>query len=174
MYYSELKFYDIANGTGVRTTLFVSGCRNHCKGCFQPDTWNFCNGKPFTEEIEELILDSLKPDYIAGITLLGGDPFEEENQEGLLPLLRKIKQLYPEKNIWAFTGYLYNDLLAGGKKHSSNTDEMLSYIDILVDGPFVMELKSLWLKFRGSANQRIIDMKATRKNGQITLSPLNN
>lgn len=174
MYYSAIKYYDIANGTGVRTTLFVSGCRNHCKGCFQPDTWNFCNGDPYTEETEKQILDSLKPYYIAGLTLLGGDPFEEENQEGIINLLRQCKKLYPEKDIWAFTGYLYEDLLAGGRKHTQLTDEILSLIDVLVDGPFEMDRKDLRLKFRGSSNQRIIDMNRTRSEGHPVLSDLNN
>ena len=174
MYYSAIKYCDIANGTGVRTTLFVSGCRNHCEGCFQPDTWNFCNGNPYTAEIEKQILDSIEPYYVSGLTLLGGDPFEEENQEGLIELLRKFKAAYPEKDVWAFTGYLYDELLPGGRKHTEYTDEMLSLIDILVDGPFVMDLKNLRLKFRGSSNQRIIDMNKTRAEGQIVLSELNN
>lgn len=178
MNYSEIKTCDIANGTGVRTTLFVSGCRNHCEGCFQPETWNFDYGKPFDEAVEEEILDSLKPDYIHGLTLLGGDPFEEENQKALLPFLRKLKERFPDetdaegkrivkKNIWAFSGYLLEDLLPGGRKHTEDTDEMLSYIDILVDGPFIQAQKNLCLKFRGSENQRLIDMNEYRKNGKI-------
>ena len=173
MYYSAIKYCDIANGTGVRTTLFVSGCRNHCEGCFQPDTWNFHNGAPFTPQVEDEILESLKPSYITGLTLLGGDPFEEENQEALIPFLRRFRAEYPGKSIWAFTGYLYEDLLKGGKKHTLFTNEMLSYTDILVDGPFVLSLKDLWLKFRGSSNQRIIDMNQTRAEGRLVLSPLN-
>ena len=178
MYYSEIKTCDIANGTGVRTTLFVSGCRNHCEGCFQPETWNFKNGTIFSERIEEELLDSLAPDYIRGLTLLGGDPFEEENQKDLLPFLRKLKERFPDetdeegnrivkKNIWAFTGYLLEDLLPGGRKHTEDTDEMLSYIDILVDGPFILAQKNLTLKFRGSENQRLIDMNEYRKTGKI-------
>ena len=173
MHYSAIKFCDIANGSGVRTTLFVSGCRNHCEGCFQPETWNFKNGEPFTAAQEKEILDSLKPSYIAGLTLLGGDPFEEENQEGLIGLLRQIHTQYPDKSIWAFTGYLYDDLLPGGRKHTQYTDEMLSYINILVDGPFVLQLKDLRLRFRGSSNQRIIDLDKTRAGSAIVLSPLN-
>ena len=115
MYYSGIKYCDIANGTGVRTVLFVSGCRNHCEGCFQPDTWSFTNGEPFTEKIEEEILESLKPAYVAGLTLLGGDPFEEENQQALIGFMRSVKELFPDKNVWAFSGYLYEDLLPGGK-----------------------------------------------------------
>lgn len=173
MYYSEIKKCDIADGTGVRSTLFVSGCRNHCEGCFQPETWDFCHGKVFDENAEEELLESLEPGYIAGLTLLGGDPFEEENQEGLIGFLRKVRERFPQKNIWAYTGYLYEDLLPGGRKHTAVTDEMLSYIDILVDGPFVLSQKNLLLKFRGSENQRIIDMNETRKAGSIVLSPLN-
>ena len=173
MYYSEIKNCDIANGTGVRVTLFVSGCRNRCKGCFQPETWDFYHGKPFDEAAREEILKLLEPGYIAGLTLLGGDPFEEENQEGLIAFLRLVKNRYPEKNIWAFTGYLYKDLLPGGKKHTEFTDEMLSYINILIDGPFVEEKKDLMLKFRGSENQRIIDMDKTRQTGKMVLSALN-
>ena len=173
MYYSEIKNCDIANGTGVRVTLFVSGCRNHCKGCFQPETWDFSHGKIFDEAACDEILKLLEPGYIAGLTLLGGDPFEEENQEGLITFLRLVKDRYPEKNIWAFTGYLYCDLLPGGKKHTEFTDEMLSYINILIDGPFVEEKKNLMLKFRGSENQRIIDMDKTRAAGEMVLSGLN-
>ena len=167
MNYSEIKYYDIADGTGVRTTLFVSGCRNHCEGCFQPETWSFNNGKPFTPGVEDEILRSLAPGYIAGLTLLGGDPFEEENQHGLIGFLRRVRAEYPEKNVWAFTGYLLEDLLPGGKKHTEITDEMLSCIDILVDGPFILAQKNLLLKFRGSENQRLIDMNEFRRTGQI-------
>lgn len=178
MNYSEIKYYDIANGKGVRTTLFVSGCRNHCEGCFQPETWDFAYGKPFDTAVEDAILDSLSPAYIKGLTLLGGDPFEEENQKALLPFLRRLKERFPDteakdggraakKNIWAFTGYLLEDLLPGGKKHTADTDEMLSYIDILVDGPFIREQKNLCLPFRGSENQRLIDMNAYRSTGEI-------
>ena len=173
MYYSEIKNCDIADGTGVRVTLFVSGCRNRCKGCFQPETWDFCHGRPFEEETQEEILRLLAPGYIAGLTLLGGDPFEEENQKGLIGFLRRVKEEYPQKNIWVFTGYLYEDLLEGGKKHTAYTDEMLSYINMLVDGPFVEEKKNLMIKFRGSENQRIIDMDRTRKAGKMVLSELN-
>ena len=173
MNYSGIKYCDIANGTGVRTVLFVSGCRNHCEGCFQPDTWSFANGEPFTEKIEEEILESLKPAYVAGLTLLGGDPFEEENQLALIGFMRKVKTQFPDKNVWAFSGYLYEDLLPGGKKHTDVTDELLSYVDILVDGPFVLAKKNLMLSFRGSENQRIIDMNETRRKCEVVLSPLN-
>ena len=168
MYYSAIKYRDIANGLGVRTVLFVSGCRNRCEGCFQPETWNFCNGKVFGTEEEEAIIESLKPDFVKGLTLLGGDPFEPENQEGLIAFMRRVKRECPDKDVWAYTGYLLDkDLIKGGKNHIGCTDELLSYIDVLVDGPFVMELKSLSLKFKGSKNQRVIDMKVYRENGNI-------
>ena len=167
MNYSEIKYFDIANGTGVRTTLFVSGCRNHCEGCFQPDTWNFQNGKSFTREIEDEIISSMNPEFVSGLTLLGGDPFEEENQEGLIGFMRRFKTECPGKDVWAFTGYLLEDLLEGGRKHTDVTDELLSYVDILVDGPFVLSKKNITLTFRGSENQRLIDMNAFRQTGEI-------
>lgn len=174
MNYAGIKYCDIANGTGCRTTLFVSGCRNACRGCFQPQTWAFDYGEEFDAKIQQEILDSLAPAYVQGLTLLGGEPFEEENQEELVPFLRRVKEQYPGKNIWAFTGYLYDkDLQPGGRKHTPWTDEMLSMIDVLVDGPFVLEEKDITLKFRGSRNQRIIDLAATRETGELVLSPLN-
>ncbi|MDO4491573.1 MAG: anaerobic ribonucleoside-triphosphate reductase activating protein [Lachnospiraceae bacterium] len=172
MYYGMIKNKDVANGKGVRVTLFVSGCRNHCKGCFQPETWDFEYGQPFTQETEEEILSMLSPGYIDGLTLLGGDPFEPENQRVLLPFIKKVKEHFPEKNIWAFTGYLYETLL-GGEAHpcSEETEEMLALMDVLVDGPFVEEQRNLALRFRGSENQRLIDLNATRKTGEIQLIP---
>lgn len=168
MYYSAIKYTDIANGLGVRTVLFVSGCRNRCKGCFQPETWNFCNGRIFDKEAEDAIMESLQPTYIKGLTLLGGDPFEPENQEGLIEFIRRVKKECPDKDIWAYTGYLLDeDLVRGGKKYTVVTEELLSYIDVLVDGPFIEEKKSLSLKFKGSANQRVIDMNLYRKEGRI-------
>ena len=171
MNYGAVKYCDIANGLGCRTVLFVSGCRNACKGCFQPETWAFDYGKPFDETIQNEILKSLEPSYVQGITLLGGDPFEEENQEALVPFMRKVKECYPDKNVWAYTGYVYDkDLILGGRKHTENTEELLSMIDILVDGPFVQEKKNLMLKFRGSENQRVLDMKKTLETGKIILA----
>lgn len=168
MYYSAIKYTDIANGLGVRTVLFVSGCRNRCKGCFQPETWNFCNGQVFDKEAEDAIIESLRPTYIKGLTLLGGDPFEPENQEGLIAFVRRVKQECPDKDIWAYTGYLLDsDLIPSGRLYTEYTEELLSYIDVLVDGPFVEEQKSLSLKFKGSANQRVIDMKVYRKEKRI-------
>ncbi|MCD7865457.1 MAG: anaerobic ribonucleoside-triphosphate reductase activating protein [Clostridiales bacterium] len=173
MYYSGIKPFSTENGPGVRVSLFVSGCRNRCKGCFQPDTWDFLNGMEFTEETRQQILVDLRPSYITGLTLLGGDPFEPENQEGLIGLLRLVKKTYPQKTIWAFTGYiLERDLVAGGARFTPYTEEMLGYLDVLVDGPFVEEKKNLMLPFRGSENQRIILMEETRRTGQVVLSPL--
>lgn len=169
MNYAGIKYCDIANGTGCRTVLFVSGCRNACKGCFQPQTWDFGYGEPFDEKAQKEVLDSLAPDYITGITLLGGEPFEPENQKELVPFMRKVVAQYPNKNVWAFTGYIYDkDLVAGGRRHTEDTDELLSMIDVLVDGPFVEELKDITLKFRGSSNQRVLDLRETIRTGKIT------
>lgn len=168
MYYSAIKYRDIANGLGVRTVLFVSGCRNRCEGCFQPQTWNFQNGKLFDKKAEDDIIASLEPDFIKGLTLLGGDPFEPENQEGLIEFMRRVKEECPNKDVWAYTGYLLDeDLCPGGKKYTEYTEELLSYIDVLVDGPFVLEKKSLSLKFKGSGNQRVINMHIYREKGML-------
>lgn len=170
MNYSGIKPFSIENGEGVRVSLFVSGCRNACKGCFQPETWNFAYGQPFTEETEDEILELLRPDYVKGLTLLGGDPFEEENQKALLPFLKKVKATYPEKDIWAYTGYiLERDFVPGGRKYTDCTEEIMHMMDVVVDGPFVQEKRDLTLKFRGSSNQRVIDMKQTRAQGRIVL-----
>lgn len=168
MNYAGIKYCDIANGTGCRTVLFVSGCRNACKGCFQPQTWDFGYGEPFDEKVQEEVLKSLEPDYITGITVLGGEPFEPENQKELVPFMRKVVARYPNKNVWTFTGYIYDkDLVAGGRRHTEDTDELLSMIDVLVDGPFQEEKKDITLKFRGSSNQRILDLKETIRTGNI-------
>ncbi|MDD7125442.1 anaerobic ribonucleoside-triphosphate reductase activating protein [Treponema porcinum] len=161
MYYGNIKKTDIADGDGVRVSLFVSGCRNCCKGCFQPETWDFKYGTEFTQETENQILEFLRPSYISGLTVLGGEPFEEENQRILAPFLRKVKETYPSKTIWCYTGYvLEKDLLPeDGRKHCEATGEMLKYIDILVDGPFIEEQKNITLKFRGSENQRILKLR---------------
>ena len=170
MYYGEIKDCDIANGEGVRVTLFVSGCTNRCKGCFQPQTWDFCYGEPFTKDTEAKLLAMLAPDYINGLTLLGGDPFEPENQRALLPFLRRVREQYPRKTIWAFTGFTYEQLLAdGAHPRCEATDAMLALVDVLVDGPFVEELHDISLRFRGSSNQRLIDLNATRAAGEIVL-----
>ena len=168
MYYGNIKKNDIANGKGVRVTLFVSGCTNHCKNCFQPETWNFDYGKPYTKETEDEIIDALKPSHISGLTLLGGEPFEPENQRELVKLLRRVREELPEKNIWSFTGFVLDqDLLDGGRKHCEVTDEMLSLLDVLVDGPFKEEEKDITLAFRGSRNQRLIDMKKSLKEQEV-------
>lgn len=166
MNYSAIKFNDIANGTGVRTTLFVSGCRNHCEGCFQPETWDFHYGKSFTIETENEIIESMT-EYIEGLTLLGGDPFEPENQRGLINFLWRFKKSCPSKTIWVYTGYLLDDLLDGGRKHIDVTDWMLSCVDVLVDGRFILSQKNITLKFRGSENQRLIDMNEYRRTGEV-------
>lgn len=174
MHYSTIKDCDIANGIGVRITLFVSGCTNHCKNCFQPQTWDFDFGEPFTEETEVKLLEMLKPDYINGLTLLGGEPMEPQNQRALVPFLKRVRKAYPNKNIWCFTGFTYEILKTDGSHPRCEvTDEMLSLIDVLVDGRYVDELKDLTLQFRGSSNQRLIDMVKTRENGEVTLLPNN-
>ena len=168
MYYGNIKPTDIANGTGVRVTLFVSGCTHHCKNCFNPETWNFEYGSPFTAETENHILKLLAPDFIEGLTLLGGEPMEPSNQKALLPFLKKVREKYPNKTIWCYTGYVYDkDLVSGGRAHNEGTDELISMLDVLVDGPFVESLKNLMLKFRGSSNQRIIDVKQTLETGTV-------
>ena len=170
MNYGEIKNCDIANGEGVRVTLFVSGCTNRCPGCFQPQTWDFSYGQPFTAETEEKLLDMLAPAYINGLTLLGGDPFEPRNQRALLPFLRRVRERYPQKNIWAFSGFTWEELhTEGSHPRCEVTDEMLSYIDVLVDGRFVEALKDIRLRFRGSSNQRIIDVNRTLEVGEIFL-----
>lgn len=160
MNYATIKFYDVANGTGVRVSLFVSGCRHHCKGCFNAETWDFCYGEPYTQETEDSIIDGLKPDYITGLSLLGGEPFEPENQPALTALLRRVKTQLPEKTVWCYTGYTYDtDLAEGGSVFTDVTREMLSYIDILVDGEFIEEQRDLTLRFRGSRNQHILTLE---------------
>ena len=170
MYYGELKKCDIANGTGVRVTLFVSGCTNRCPGCFQPQTWDFTYGQPYTTDTQREIIDELQKPYVRGLTVLGGEPFEPENQRQLVKLLRQVKENYPEKDVWVFSGFtLDGELLReGSHPRCEVTDEMLGYIDVLVDGRFVEELKDISLQFRGSRNQRVIDMNETRKTGVIT------
>ena len=175
MYIGEIIKADSANGEGIRVSIFVSGCTNHCKGCFQPQTWNYNYGYLYDDNMENDIINELSQSYYNGLTILGGEPFEISNQQGLLPLIRRIKKELPDKTIWVYTGFTYDvDLVAGGKRYTHVTDEILDSIDILVDGKFVEELKSLMLNFRGSSNQRIIDMRATRKAGKVVLSKLNN
>ena len=168
MHYGAIKKYDIADGEGVRVSLFVSGCTNRCKGCFQPQTWDFAYGSEYTEKTEQEIIDALADSNISGLTLLGGEPFEPENQRVLVTLLRCVRNELPEKTIWCYTGFVYDrDLVNGGRRHCEVTDEMLSYIDVLVDGPFIEELKDIRLVFRGSSNQRVLNLKETRRTGAI-------
>ena len=170
MNYATIKYCDIANGEGVRTSLFVSGCRRHCPNCFNAVAWDFGYGAPFTKEVRNEILESLAPGYINGLSLLGGEPFEPENQKTLVGLLRKVRESYPEKNIWCYTGYLYDEqLLNNSRARCEYTDEMLSMIDVLVDGEFVEALKDIRLVFRGSSNQRVIDVKKSLGQNEIVM-----
>lgn len=169
MNYSAIKNYDIANGLGVRVSLFVSGCTHHCDGCFNRETWSFSSGDRFTEETEEYVLSCLAPSYIKGLTLLGGEPMEKENQRALLPFAEKVKKRFPEKDIWCYSGYTLEELLVGGRAHCEATDKLLALIDVLVDGEFEKELYNIALKFKGSSNQRVIDMNETRRQGKTVL-----
>lgn len=174
MNYANIKYNDIANGEGVRTSLFVSGCTHHCKGCFNSEAWDFNYGKPFDKEIEDAIIESLAPEHINGLTLLGGEPMEPANQIGLLPFLKRVKATYPNKTIWCYSGYLFDkELLSPSRAHIPQTKELLSLIDILVDGKFVLELKDITLRFKGSSNQRVIDVKKSLKEGKVVLSKFN-
>ena len=168
--YAEIKNYDIANGLGVRVSLFVSGCTHHCKGCFNPMTWDFSYGKAFTEAVQDELLEMLSPSYIDGLTLLGGEPMEPDNQRALLPFVKKVRAQYPDKNIWCYTGYkLDEELLKPSRARCEVTDELLSLIDVLVDGEFIEEQKNISLSFRGSENQRLIDLPQTLSAGRIQL-----
>lgn len=172
MHYGSIKKFDIANGEGIRTSLFVSGCTNRCKNCFQPQTWDFCYGKPFDADAVKEIFESVSHPSVRGISILGGEPMEIENQRVLLPFLRKFKSAFPSKTVWLFTGNLYEELTDPNlhhPKHLPETRELLSLVDILVDGPFIEEKKRIGLRFRGSENQRIIDLNATRESGILTL-----
>lgn len=170
MKYAAIKSCDIANGPGVRVSLFVSGCRHHCKDCFNPETWDFAYGQPFDEAVMEHILALMAPDYIRGITYLGGEPFEPENQRALVPFLHEVRVLYPHKTIWCYTGNVYEtELLQPSHARCEVTDEMLSLIDVLVDGEFIPAQHDISLRFRGSGNQRIIDLNATRAAGHTVL-----
>lgn len=170
MYYGEIKCSDIANGIGVRISLFVSGCTRQCEGCFNKETWDFKYGKPFKEEVEDFIIKKLAPSHIKGLTVLGGEPMEYANQKDLLPFLQKVKETYPNKSIWCFTGYeLDTDILGRMVDECEYTRPLLECIDVLVDGRFIEELKDITLRFRGSSNQRIIDVKETLAAGEIVL-----
>ena len=166
MHYGEIKNCDIANGIGVRVSLFVSGCTNRCEGCFQPQTWAFDYGSPFTAETEEQLLAMLAPDYIDGLTLLGGEPFEPDNQRTLLPFLRRVRERYPQKTVWAFSGFTFEEMKTDGSHpRCEATDKLLSLLAVLVDGRFILAQKDISLRFRGSRNQRLLDMPATLKAG---------
>lgn len=169
MNYAEIKNCDIANGPGVRVSLFVSGCTHHCKGCFNEIAWDFNYGEEFTEEVRKRIVDMVRPDYIKGLTLLGGEPFEPQNQGPIVELLRLLASECPGKSIWAFSGYTFERITSGTLGDPAITKEFLSYLDVLVDGPFVQEKKNLMLRFRGSENQRLIDVPATLAKGEIVL-----
>ena len=172
MNYCEIKYFDIANGPGIRTSLFVSGCTHHCKGCFNEMAWDFNSGKEYTTDVEGEIISSLSPSFITGLTLLGGEPMEVRNQEGIVGLVKKIKKEMPDKTIWLFSGYTFEELLDKDNKrcHGEHTMDILEDVDVLVDGKFVLELKNQGLKFRGSSNQRIIDMKRSLDENKVVLS----
>lgn len=170
MHYAEIKTCDIANGSGVRVTLFVSGCTHRCQNCFNEETWDFQYGKPFTAETENELLNALRPAYIRGLTLLGGEPLEHSNQQGLLPFVRRLKKELSRKDIWCYTGYTFeSDVLERMCAEWAETKELLSYIDVLVDGEFIQEQKKLGLRFRGSANQRIISVQESLREGKTVL-----
>ena len=172
MYYGAIKKFDIANGEGIRTSLFVSGCRNCCEGCFQRETWAFDYGQPFTEQVEQEILESLENPSVRGISILGGEPMEPENQVELLPFIKRVKERFPDKTVWLYTGNLYEELNGERGAHPKClpiTAELLSFVDILVDGRYIEKEKSLGLRFRGSKNQRIIDMNLTRERGETVI-----
>lgn len=164
MNYAAIKKCDIANGEGVRVSLFVSGCTHHCKGCFQPETWNFDYGKPFDETTEDELMRALEPDYVAGLTLLGGEPMEPENAKRLLPFVKRIRKTYPSKNVWCYSGYLFEELM-----EREECRKLLELIDVLVDGEFLEEQKNISLQFRGSENQRIVDVTKALKDGSVVL-----
>ena len=170
MNYSNIKYFDIADGEGVRTTLFVSGCRHACPGCFNQSAWDFAAGEAFSREVEDKVFESLEPSFVDGLTLLGGEPMEPENQRALLPFVRRVRERFPEKSIWCFTGEVYESLLDDASPYRCEvTDELLSLIDVLVDGPFLQAEHDISLRFRGSANQRVIDLAATRTAGEVRL-----
>lgn len=171
MYYAAIKSYDIANGPGVRVSLFVSGCTHHCPGCFNKETWDFAFGQPFTDAVAADLLEKLSSGYITGLTLLGGEPMEPENQRALLPFVSAVRERYPEKSIWCYSGYTYEkDLLSSdGRAHCEVTDRLLSLIDVLVDGRYIEALHNITLLFRGSSNQRLIDLRRTEQSGTVVL-----
>lgn len=172
MNYAQIITSDVANGTGCRTSLFVSGCTHHCEGCFNKMTWDFNFGQVFTKEVEDKIIESLKPDYISGLTILGGEPMETVNQKALKPFIERVREAYPQKSIWIYSGYTWEELTDKENKkcHSEDTEDILKGIDILVDGEFVIDKRDITLRFRGSSNQRIIDVKRSLKSSKVTLA----
>ena len=170
MNYAEIKERDIANGPGVRVTLFVSGCTNRCEGCFQPETWDFNYGSPFSDDVGERIIELMRPDFIRGLTVLGGEPFEPKNQEALLPFLKRVRRVYPKKDIWAFSGFTLEELTSDGSYPKTEfTREILSLIDVLVDGRFHLEERDISLRFRGSRNQRVLDVPRSLECGRAEI-----
>ena len=169
MNFATIKKRDIADGPGVRVSLFVSGCTHRCEGCFNEIAWDFDYGAPFTDAVQDELLEALAPDYVQGLTLLGGEPFEPENQRALLPFLKRVREVYPQKNIWCYSGYTLEQLQGESRARCEVTDEMLAQLDVLVDGRFVLAKKNIRLRFRGSENQRLIDMNKTRETGEIVL-----
>ena len=169
MNFATIKKRDIADGPGVRVSLFVSGCTHHCEGCFNEIAWDFNYGEPFTEAVQQELLEALAPDYVQGLTLLGGEPFEPQNQRALLPFLKRVREVFPQKNIWCYSGYTLDQLQGESRARCEVTDEMLGMLDVLVDGRFVLAKKNIRLRFRGSENQRLIDMNKTREKGEIVL-----
>jgi len=175
MNYGQVYYNDVANGVGCRTAFFVSGCTHHCKGCFNEMTWDFNYGVPYTKEVEDEIVESIKPDYIAGLSILGGEPMEIVNQKEIRPLLERIKREVPKATIWIYSGYTWEELTDKDNKrcHGEDIDAILSMTDVLVDGEFMLDKKDLMLRFRGSSNQRVIDVPQTLKSGEIVLSKYN-
>ncbi len=175
MNYGQIYYNDVANGVGCRTALFVSGCTHHCKGCFNEMTWDFAYGQPYTKEVEDEIIESLKPGYIDGLTILGGEPMEIVNQKEIRPLLERIKKEVPRATIWIYSGYLWEELIdpSNNRCHGDDTDAILSMVDVLVDGEFMLDKKNLMLRFRGSENQRVIDVPSSLKSGEVVLSKYN-
>lgn len=167
MNYAEIKYCDIANGVGARTSLFVSGCRHHCKGCFNEVAWDFGYGGSFDEKVVDAIIDSLRPDYIAGLSILGGEPLEPENQEDVLRLLERVNDEYPEKTVWMWTGFTWEELMGGCRASTDMLPEILNCVDVLVDGPFINDQRDITLRFRGSPNQRIIDVTLSILAGKV-------
>lgn len=172
MHYATIKWTDIANGEGVRVSLFVSGCTHRCKNCFNEIAWDFSYGEPFTKEIEDKIIRELSSPFISGLSLLGGEPLEPENQRALYPFVKRVKELYPQKTIWCYSGFVFDETLGeltASHKNTEVTKPLIQLFDVLVDGPYVEELKDIRLKFRGSSNQRVIDVQKTLQLGEIVL-----